>query len=140
MKRGRKRIVAMMISCSLVLSLLHSIIGTVQIVQAANYGISNPRVSDGVSTWDCIYFGNYWQNDTNGDGTADKNDAKTPIKWRVLSVNGDDAFLVSDKNLDVQKYNTEYEDVTWETCTMRSWLNGYGAGSNACGETVKNFV
>ncbi len=86
--------------------------------------LNNPSTtSDGVTTWDCVWFGNYWQNDTNGDGTADKNDGKDPIKWRVLSVNDDDAFLLADTNLDVQKYNDTYTSVTWETCTMRMWLN-----------------
>ncbi|MCM1246565.1 MAG: hypothetical protein NC293_13060 [Roseburia sp.] len=50
-------------------------------IQAAGYGLNNPSVDDkGVVTWDCVYFGKYWQEDTNGDGKADKNDAKTPIK------------------------------------------------------------
>ncbi len=92
--------------------------------------------------WDCVWFGNYWQNDTNGDGVADKNDEKEPIKWRVLSVDGDDVFLLADKNLDVMPYNTEYKDVTWETCTLRSWLNGYGSAKNDCGTdyTTDNFI
>ncbi len=89
-----------------------------------SHGLSNPRNDNEMVTWDCVYFGNYWQNDTNGDGVADKNDEKEPIKWRVLSVDGDDAFLLADTNLDVQRYNDTYEDVTWKTCTMRSWLNG----------------
>ena len=89
--------------------------------RAAGYGVSDPRIdSSGITTWDCIWFGNYWQEDTNRDGRADKNDARTSIKWRVLSVEGDDAFLVADKNLDCQRYNDTYEDVTWETCTLRS--------------------
>ena len=37
----------------------------------SSYGLSNPTISNDVTTWDCIYFGNYWQNDTNGDGKAD---------------------------------------------------------------------
>ena len=88
------------------------------------YGLSNPAMNDGVTTWDCIYFGNYWQEDTNGDGKADQNDNKQPIKWRVLSVDGEDAFLLADQNLDSQPYNDEYTDVTWETCTLKNWLNG----------------
>lgn len=108
-----------------------------------DYGIYNPRTdSEGVTTWDCIYFGNYWQSDTNNDRKADKNDTKEPIKWRVLSVNGDDAFLLADQNLDRQKYwdwPEEYlnakeppltGDFTWKWCTVRSWLNGYGADYN----------
>ncbi len=65
-----------------------------------------------------------------------------PIKWRVLKVNGNQAFLLSDIALDDQKYNTEYESVTWETSTIRSWLNGYGASSNKQGKDYsnKNFI
>lgn len=88
------------------------------------YGISNPRMdSDGVTTWDCVYFGNYWQNDTNEDGIADQNDSQEPIKWRVLSIEGDDAFLLADKNLDNQSYNDKATTVKWENCTLRTWLN-----------------
>ena len=90
--------------------------------KAATLNLHNPTMINGVSTWDCVYFGTYWQNDTNGDGVADQNDAKEPIKWRVLQVDGDDVFLMSDKNLDCQKYNNNEVDVTWETCTLRTWL------------------
>lgn len=37
---------------------------------------------------------------------------------------------MADQNLDAKPYNTSYVDVTWETCTLRSWLNGYGASAN----------
>ncbi len=100
--------------------------------------LKNPTTENGITTWDCIWFGNYWQEDINGDGKADKNDEKTPIKWRVLSVEGDDVFLLADKNLDVQRYNDTDTDVTWETCTMRSWLNGYGAEINKDGKDYSN--
>ena len=87
------------------------------------YNLNYPTMCNGVITWDCVYFGNYWQNDTNGDGTVNKNDKKQPIKWRVLSVEGDDAFLLADKNLDHQRYNKNYGTTTWEKCSLRSWLN-----------------
>ena len=104
--------------------------------------LKNPTMKNGITTWDSIWFGNYWQEDTNGDGKADKNDEKQPIKWRVLSVDGDDVFLLADKNLDVQRYNDTQTDVTWETCTMRSWLNGYGAEANREGKDYSddNFL
>ena len=85
--------------------------------------VNNPIVADGYTTWDCVYFGNYWQSDTNRDGTADRKDDKQPIKWRVLSVDGDDAFLLADKNLDNQIYHTTESYVSWETCYLREWLN-----------------
>lgn len=106
--------------------------------------IHNPVYDADTDTaiWDCVWFGNYWQSDTNGDGVADENDDKEPIKWRVLSVDGDDVFLMADKNLDVKPYNETDTDVTWETCTLRSWLNGYSSDSNVCGTdyTSDNFI
>lgn len=138
--RKRRRLLALMLVSALVGGLLPSS-GKTWISRAESqgvsskesHGLSNPVTdSEGITTWDCVYFGNYWQNDTNGDGVADKNDEKEPIKWRVLSVDGDDAFLLADKNLDVQKYNDTESGVTWGTCTMRSWLNGYKAEANVC--------
>lgn len=119
--------------------------------QGQNPQLKNPTTdSNGITTWDCIWFGNYWQESKSGepnntpppaiyngpvpDETADDSDyIKSPIKWWVLSVNGDDAFLLADTVLDRQQYNTVESAVTWETCTLRSWLNGYGADANAVG-------
>lgn len=54
-------------------------------------------------------------------------------------------FLLSDQNLDVFQYHTDNESVTWETSTMRSWLNGYDASHNTGGDsgidyTSDNFI
>ena len=56
-----------------------------------------------------------------------------PIKWRVLSVNGNDIILLSDKGIDDQTYDKGQGP--WETCTMRNWLNGYGTEYSS-----KNFI
>lgn len=65
-----------------------------------------------------------------------------PIKWRVLNRNGNDALLLADVALDDQKYNTNFKPVTWETSSMRSWLNGYGASVNQpkTDYSRKNFI
>ena len=65
-----------------------------------------------------------------------------PIKWRVLNRNGNDALLLADIALDDQEYNTNDEDVTWESSSMRSWLNGYGASVNQpkTDYSRKNFI
>ena len=63
-----------------------------------------------------IVFGAYEQ-----DG--DESNGPEPIEWEVLEENGNGTFLVSRYVLDVQPYNTEETDVTWESCTLRSWLN-----------------
>ena len=32
-------------------------------------------------------------------------------------------MIISAKCLDCKPYNKEYEDITWENCSLRSWLN-----------------
>ncbi|MDO4555821.1 MAG: DUF6273 domain-containing protein [Lachnospiraceae bacterium] len=65
-----------------------------------------------------------------------------PIKWRVLNVQNGQAFLVADEILDNQLYHAVDSSVTWATSTIRSWMNGYGSGSNQVGQdyTAKNFI
>ena len=83
---------------------------------------SNPITkTDGVTTWDCVYFGKYKQNATFN---------KKPIEWRVLSVNGDDALLLAERALDRRPYGYAYRgkyvednDCSWETSILRKWLN-----------------
>lgn len=53
------------------------------------------------------------------------------IKWRVLEVNRNTAFLLADKVLDAQKYNNKIESITWSSSTIRSWLNGYDSMENS---------
>lgn len=97
---------------------------------------SGPSANEnGIMTWDGVYFGKYWQRDTNGDGIVDQSDEKEPIKWRVLSVEGNDAFLMADQPLDCRKYSGNQNDfnidvdyelelsATWEDCSLRTWLN-----------------
>ena len=55
------------------------------------------------------------------------------IKWRVLQTDGEKALILADKVLDEQKYNLQFEEITWEKSTIRSFLNGYGAKKNSCG-------
>ena len=50
---------------------------------------------------------------------------QTPIEWRVLDYDAENnrALLISRYGLDAQPYNTSYNYVTWEKCTLRTWLN-----------------
>lgn len=45
------------------------------------------------------------------------------IEWRVLDKDGDNLLVISEYGIDAKPYNVEYEDVTWETCSLRKWLN-----------------
>ena len=67
-----------------------------------------------VSVGDHFTFGNYPQGE---DGE------EQPIEWRVLAVESGKALVISEKLLDYVPYNREYTDVTWETCTLRTWMN-----------------
>ena len=115
MKRKTKRLLAKFLALVMVLSLCEITLGQSTLAKAAA-SLQNPTTDgNGVTTWDCIYFGNYYQSNSS---------TKEPIKWRVLSVDGNDAFLLADQNLDAKPYNEEDTDVTWATCTLRTWLNG----------------
>lgn len=88
---------------------------------------------------DYITFGSYEQDNDEANG-------KEPIEWLVLDREGDKALVVSKYALDCQPYNEMYKIVTWETCTLRTWLNDdfYHAAFSAAEQnrivttTVKN--
>ncbi len=65
---------------------------------------------------DIITFGSYEQDGDTGNGAE-------PVEWLVLDNQGDRMLVISRYGLDCQQYNTERTDVTWETCTLRGWLN-----------------
>ena len=60
-------------------------------------------------------FGSYYQSNAT---------TKEPIEWKVIAREGKKALLISKYALDCKKYNETRADVTWETCTLRKWLNG----------------
>ncbi len=62
-------------------------------------------------------FGSYEQDNNTANG-------KEPIEWIILDKREDGSLvLLSKYALDAEPYNTKYTDVTWETCTLRKWLN-----------------
>lgn len=73
-------------------------------------------VSLPVSITRSLYFGNYEQDN-------DLSNGQEPIEWLVTKIQDGKMFLVSRYCLDSQLYNDEYIDVTWETCSIRTWLN-----------------
>ena len=63
-----------------------------------------------------VVFGHYEQDGTLNNGTE-------PIEWDVISEKDGKVLLISSYVLDSQPYNIERENVTWETCSLRKWLN-----------------
>ena len=61
-----------------------------------------------------VQFGQYPQG-ANGE--------MQPLMWRVLAVENGRALLITDKLIDCVMYNEKLVDVTWETCTLRKWMN-----------------
>ena len=67
------------------------------------------------TTANTVTFGTYPQTKDGADNT--------PIEWIVLKRDDDKALIISKYVLDTVQYNTEYTGVTWETCSLRNWLN-----------------
>ena len=65
---------------------------------------------------DIVAFGNYEQDNNLANG-------KEPIEWLVLDRQDEKALLISRYVLDCQPYHISLNDVTWENCTLRKWLN-----------------
>lgn len=65
---------------------------------------------------DYVFFGAYEQDNDTSNGKED-------IEWLVLEVKDGKVLLISRYALDLEPYNTRYTDITWETCSLREWLN-----------------
>lgn len=88
------------------------------------------------TVWSTVKFGTYSDKSSSDD---------KPISWLVLSLNANEALLMAEDGLDAQPYNERQykftedgkygydmpKECTWETSTLRSWLNGYPASYNA---------
>ena len=69
-----------------------------------------------VSKGDIVQLGTYEQD-------ADNENGKEKIEWEVLSVEDGKALLISRFALDCMPYHETLKKVTWENCSLRSWLN-----------------
>ncbi len=65
---------------------------------------------------DYLFFGSYEQDNNKSNG-------KEKIEWKILEVEDERVLIISKYALDCQPYNTSKANVTWETCTLRQWLN-----------------
>ena len=63
-----------------------------------------------------VRFGAYEQDNNTSNG-------KEEIEWKVLAKEGNKALLLSKYALDCKPINETDSETTWETCTLRSWLN-----------------
>ena len=73
-------------------------------------------VWDSISIGDYVTFGTYEQDNNRSNG-------KEPIEWLVLDKKDNRLLVISKYGLDCQPYNTREKKITWETCSLRNWLN-----------------
>jgi hypothetical protein len=119
--------------------------GTTQTTETLTLAIT-ATAYDGLQTGDTLFFGRYPQTNlgttmpTEGTENIDwvsavKNGVTSyfkiePIEWRVLENVDGELFLLSVKNLDRKPYDANWANLsdsgraTWETSTLRTWLNG----------------
>ena len=76
-----------------------------------------PAEIEGFDVGDTVTFGRMEQ-----DGSEDN--GPEPIEWIVLAADGDARMLISKYGLIAMAYNEGGGDATWETCSVRAWLNG----------------
>lgn len=65
---------------------------------------------------DIVFFGAYEQDNNTSNG-------KEEIDWLVLSKENNRLLVISQYLLADKHYNEEKGHITWENCTLRSWLN-----------------
>ncbi len=71
---------------------------------------------EGKNDENTILFGRYEQDDNTENG-------QEPIQWRILDIRDNKALLMSWYCLDMKPYHENNEDISWETCSLRGWLN-----------------
>ncbi len=77
---------------------------------------SNPYLEGHVTVGSTVYYGSYEQDNDLSNGSE-------KIEWTVLKVDGNKILLLSKYALDVQAYDNTGANVTWYTCSLRTWLN-----------------
>lgn len=89
-------------------------IGDAETIAASKYDrVANATVGD------TIVFGTYEQDNDISNG-------KENIEWLVLAKEDDRLLVISQYALDCQQYDMSKTDaplITWESCTIRKWLN-----------------
>ena len=82
----------------------------------ATYGQEMWNKIESLNVGDIFSFGLYEQDNNKSNGQED-------IEWLVLAKEETRILVISKYALDCKQYNTSDTDVTWETCTLRKWLN-----------------
>lgn len=117
-KPSKKTIIASATAVALTVTvILCAVIPKLKHGKKENSGkVFNSEMLKSAKAGDIVLFGTYEQDNDTSNGKED-------IEWLVLQKESDKALVISRYALDCQQYNTSYTDVTWETCSLRKWLN-----------------
>ena len=136
--KKRKKIIAIMAPI-LIACIAFLIVLTTVIIPSARYNNSVEKYGKewvdlvrNADVGDVIKLGKYEQDNNITNGQEE-------IEWIILKQDGVSLLLISKYALDCQQYNTFYTDVTWETCSLRKWLNGTFI-SNAFTSDEQNMI
>ena len=117
--KKRKKIAAI-VTPIIVACIAFVIVLTTVIIPNQQYKEAIGKYSESIkaaSVGDTIKFGHYEQDNNSTNG-------KEEIEWIVLAKDGDRLLVISKYALDCKQYNSSYTSVTWETCSLRKWMNG----------------
>ena len=93
----------------------------------------NKNPFKGAQVGDIVEFGSYEQ-----DGNA--SNGKEPIEWRVLAVEGNRAYVVSQKALDARAFNADEDDGNdWNSSDLKKWLENDFASQAFTGDEMKEI-
>ena len=82
-------------------------------------------IPDPLLVFDSVFFGTYMDH---------------PIEWIILDGQDDRLLLLSKRALETLPYHNNDEPVTWESCSLRSWLNGEFLDSAFTSEEVVRII
>lgn len=93
----------------------------------------NKNPFKGCQVGDVVEFGSYEQ-----DGNA--SNGKEPIEWRVLAVEGNRAYVVSQKALDAHAFNADEDGGNdWNSSDLKKWLENDFASQAFTGDEMKEI-
>ena len=110
----KKTVFTSILAATLLLTSCGTLTGKKEVETSLNQVVSLSEAKTG----SLVSFGSYEQDNNTSNGNED-------IEWIVLAREGDRILVISRYALDCQPYNAiQYpEGTTWETCSLRKWLN-----------------
>ena len=139
-QRKKKIIKALIITGSVLLAIILLVVLVIALLPKGNGGRKNgkydeqiPDIINGYASFDELYFAQQKSNGSVNEGDIVKfgayeqdnnlKNGKEEIEWIVVDEEEKYFVLVSKYVLDCKPYNDTKKEVSWNNCSVRSWLN-----------------